>query len=122
MTYTFQDGSGRVIGAALAVHTTLGPGFLEGIYQRALELELTAMGLRFESQLSVPIRYRGELVGVHRLDLLVESSVVVELKAVSAVLDAHLAQLRSYLRATDTRIGLLLNFNAAVLGVRRVVN
>lgn len=122
MGHVFQDCSGRVIGAAVAVHMALGPGFLEGIYQRALEMELAGLGLRLESQLSVPVRYRGQLVGVHRLDLVVEATVVVELKAVSTVLDAHLAQLRSYLRATDTRIGLLLNFNAAVLGVRRVVN
>jgi GxxExxY protein len=120
--HEFEACSGRVIGAALAVHTALGPGFLEGIYGSALELELAAAGLCFESQLRVPIHYRGQLVGVHRLDLLVEGSVVVELKAVSSVLEAHLAQLRSYLKATDTRIGLLLNFSAPVLTVRRVVN
>jgi GxxExxY protein len=119
--HEFEDFSGRVIGAAVAVHMALGPGFLEGIYERALEMELSAANLNFESQLRVPIHYRGQLVGVHRLDLLVEASIVVELKAVSTVLDAHLAQLRSYLKATDTRIGLLLNFNAPVLAVRRVV-
>jgi len=106
----------------VAVHTALGAGFLEGIYQRAFELELHSQGIRFESQLQVPVRYKSHLVGFHRLDLLVEGVLVVELKAVSAVLDAHLAQLRSYLRATDTRVGLLLNFSAPVLVVRRVVN
>jgi GxxExxY protein len=104
------------------VRDVLGAGFVEGIYQRALEAELSARGIPFDRQLQVVVRYRGEVVGFHRLDLLVRGSVVVELKAVSAVLDAHLAQLRSYLRATDCRVGLMLNFGAAVLGVRRVVN
>ena len=79
-------------------------------------------GLRFESQLQVPIRYRAQLVGVARLDVLVEGTIVVELKAVTAVLEAHMMQLRSYLKATNTRVGLLFNFNAPVLAVRRVVN
>jgi GxxExxY protein len=100
----------------------LGSGFLEGIYQRAFEIELWETGLRFESQVQVPVHYRTQLVGIHRLDILIEGVVVVELKAVATVLDAHLAQLRSYLKATDTRIGLLFNFSAPVLGVRRVVN
>lgn len=122
MGHQFEDCSGRVIGAAIAVHAALGPGFLEGIYQRAFEIELCETGLRFESQLQVPVHYRAQLVGVHRLDVLVEGVLVVELKAVATVLDAHMAQLRSYLRATDTRVGLLFNFSAPVLGVRRVVN
>jgi len=111
-----------VIGAAVAVHTALGPGFLEGIYQRAFEIELRETGLRFESQIRVPVHYRTQLVGVHRLDILVEGVLVVELKAVSTVVEAHMAQLRSYLKATDCRIGLVLNFSSPVLGVRRVVN
>jgi GxxExxY protein len=122
MGHRFEDCSGRVIGAAVAVHTALGPGFLESIYQRALEIELDLRDIEFQRQLEVDVRYRGETVGRHRLDLLVEQSVVVELKAVSVILEAHLAQLRSYLKATDTRVGLLLNFSAPVLGVRRVVN
>jgi len=120
--HEFEACSGRVIGAAVAVHSALGPGFLEGVYQRALEMELDAQLIRFERQLKVEVRYRGQVVGVHRLDLLVEDVMVVELKAASAIIDAHLAQLRSYLKATDIRVGLLLNFNAPVLGVRRVVN
>jgi GxxExxY protein len=118
----FEACSGRVIGAAVAVHSALGSGFLEGVYQRALEMELDAQRIRFERQLKVEVRYRGQVVGVHRLDFLVEDVVVVELKAASAIIDAHLAQLRSYLKATDIRVGLLLNFNAPVLGIRRVVN
>jgi GxxExxY protein len=120
--HEFDDCSGRLIGAAVAVHTALGPGFLEGIYQRALETELHAQHIWFERQIEVAVRYRGQVVGLHRLDLVVEGSIVVELKAVSAVTEAHLAQLRSYLKATESRVGLLLNFNTPVLGVRRVVN
>jgi GxxExxY protein len=120
--HEFGDCSGRVIGAAVAVHTVLGPGFLEGVYQQALELELEARHIHFERQVELAVRYKGHLVGVHRLDLIVEASVVIELKAVSAVLEAHMAQLRSYLKAADVRVGLLLNFNTPVLGVRRVVN
>lgn len=122
MGHGFDDCSGRLIGAAVAVHTALGPGFLGGIYQRALEMELHAQHIRFERQVEVAVRYRGQLIGLHRLDLIVEGSIVVELKAVSAVVEAHMAQLRSYLRATDSRVGLLLNFNTPVLGIRRVVN
>ena len=122
MRHVFGDCSGRVIGAALAVHSALGPGFLEGIYQRSLELELGAAQLRFERQVEVPILYNGVVVGLHRLDLVVGGTIVVELKSVSSVVEAHLAQLRSYLRATGLGVGLLLNFNAPILGVRRVVN
>ena len=122
MGHEFEVCSGRLIGAAVAVHSALGPGFLESIYQGALEIELEMRGIDFRRQVEVDVRYRGEVVGRHRLDILVEESVVVELKAVSAVLEAHLAQLRSYLKATDTRVGLLLNFSTPVLGVRRVVN
>lgn len=120
--HCFDDCTGRVIGAALAVHRELGPGFLESIYQRALECELAARGIRFESQVAVHVRFRGEAIGLHRLDLVVDRAVVVELKSVGALLDAHLAQLPSYLRASELRLGLLLNFNASVLGIRRVVN
>jgi GxxExxY protein len=122
MRHEFEDCSGRVIGAAIAVHTALGPGFLESIYQGALEIELELRGIEFQQQAEVHVQYKGEVVGRHRLDLVVEQSVVVELKAVSVVLEAHLAQLRSYLKATDTRAGLLLNFSAPVLGVRRAVS
>jgi GxxExxY protein len=122
MGHAFEDGSGRIVGAAIAVHSALGPGFLESIYQNALEIELDLRGIEFQRQFEVDVRYRGEPVGRHRLDLLVEAAVVVELKAVSVVLEAHLAQLRSYLKATDMSVGLLLNFSGPVLGVRRAVN
>ena len=102
--------TGRIIGAAVTVHRVLGPGFLESIYHRSLERQLDNVGLRYESERDVVVRYDGLQVGEHRLDLWVEGMVVVELKAVSKLTDIHLAQVRSYLRATRSRIGLLLNF------------
>ncbi len=122
MGHVFDECSNRVIGAAVAVHSALGPGFVEGVYQAALEMELSDRGVQCSREVRVPIRYRGREVGLHRLDLIVEGRVVVELKSVSLILDTHLAQLRSYLKASGLRVGLLLNFNAAVLVIKRVVN
>jgi GxxExxY protein len=121
LQHLFEDGSSAVIGAALRVHRALGAGFLEEVYQKALEVELAASGLRFDRQWPVEIRYRGQPIGLHRLDLLVETTIVVELKAVHALLDLHHAQLLSYLRATGLHVGLLLNFNSPVLQIRRIV-
>src|SRR6478736_3707775 len=113
--------TGRIIGAAVTVHRVLGPGFIESIYHRSLERQLTNVGLSYESEFDVAVWYDGLRVGEHRLDLRVEGRIVVELKAVSKLSDAHLAQIRSYLRATRTRIGLLLNFSDVVLRIRRVI-
>ena len=112
--------TGRVLAAAVTVHRTLGPGFLERIYENALILEFEARGIAYERQVTLPISYRGVVVGEHRLDLLVEGRVVVELKAVLAVQDIFYATLRSYLRATEKPVGLLLNFAAATLLPKRV--
>jgi GxxExxY protein len=116
--------SGAVIGASIQVHAVLGPGFLESIYELAMVEELTARGIAFERQVTIPILYRGKLVGEHRLDLLVAGEVVVELKAVSAITEAHVAQTMSYLKAGAFQLGLILNFKSAVLrdGIRRVVS
>lgn len=109
-----------IIGAAIQVHRTLGPGFLESIYQGALEVELRHREILFERQLSVPILYRGVEVGSHRLDLLVADEVVVELKAIKDLDDIHFATVRSYLTATRRTTGLLLNFAHTKLVVKRV--
>ncbi len=113
--------SGRVIAAAIAVHRTLGPGFVEGVYQGALECELGRRGLRHASQVDVMVRYETAIVGRHRLDLLIEPGIIVELKAVGALERIHFAQLRSYLKAAELPFGLLLNFGECRLVVRRVV-
>ncbi len=116
-----EDLTGKIIGAAIAVHRELGPGYLEAIYEEALCVELEAAGLRFERQVPVKISYRSRPVGEHRLDLLVEDTVVVELKAVLAMQDIFYATLRSYLRATGKPVGIILNFAAVTLQTKRVL-
>ncbi|MBI3893588.1 MAG: GxxExxY protein [Candidatus Wallbacteria bacterium] len=113
--------SGRVIAAAIEVHRTLGPGFLESIYENTLCLELGKRGVSFERQFRVPVFYDGRIVGHHELDLFVEATLVVELKAARAIEDAHFAVVRSYLKAVHRRHGLILNFSRPRLDMRRVI-
>ncbi len=121
MGHQFDELSGRVIEAAIAVHRELGPGFLEAIHESALKTSLRHRGIVYESQKEVTVFFEGEEAGVHRLDLVVEGQIVVEIKAVKALEDMHFAQVRSYLKATGLHVGLLLNFNAPTLIVKRVV-
>jgi GxxExxY protein len=113
----------RIIGAAMAVHRELGPGFLESIYAQALRIELTATGLAFEWEKPIDVLYRGARIHGQRVDLVVQGQVVVEVKAVSAIEPIHVAQVVSYLKTTGLRIGLLVNFHERLLkdGIRRVV-
>ena len=120
--HQFEELSNQLIGAAIQVHKELGPGFLEGIYEQAMKVELSESGLGFDSQKEIKVQYSGVEVGVHRLDLIVEEEIIVELKAVKELADIHFAQLRSYLKATGIKVGLLLNFSKPTLEVRRVVN
>jgi GxxExxY protein len=120
MALEHEELTERIIGAAIEVHRTLGPGFLESIYEKALILELRARGLVVEDQLDLAIRYRGEIVGEHVLDLFVERTIVVELKAIKNLEDIHFATVRSYLRAVGREHGLLLNFAKMPLEIRRV--
>jgi GxxExxY protein len=110
----------RIIAAAIRVHKEIGPGFLEIMYEEALAIELASSGITFERQKLLPIFYREHLIGEHRLDLLVEGSVIVELKAISALEDIHFAIVRSYLKASNLTDALLLNFATARLTVKRV--
>lgn len=110
----------RIIGAAIAVHRELGPGFLEIMYEEALAIEFTNSSLSFERQKPLPIFYREHLIGEHRLDILVEGKVVVELKAISDLQNIHYAIIRSYLKAADLDDGLILNFATTRLTVKRV--
>jgi len=117
--------SGSIVDAAMKVHTALGPGLLESVYERCLKHELTKRGFRVESQVWVPVVYDGiEIEGGYKIDLLVEGKIVVELKVVEQLLDVHKAQLLSYLKLLNKRIGLLINFNVVHLrdGIRRLVN
>ena len=112
-----------VIGAAIEVHRALGPGFLEEVYANALAIELRLRGIPFELQKRVRVDYKDHVVGEGRLDFLVGACLVVELKAVQALAAIHTAQVISYLKATGQTLGLLINFNVALLkdGIRRVV-
>ena len=100
----------RIVEAARAVHRTLGPGFLESIYSRALVSELKNRGVPIEREKQIKIWYGTQLVGKHRLDLVVDATVIVELKANRGIVGAHIAQLRSYLQASGKPYGLILNF------------
>ena len=120
--HQFEGLSNKIIGAAIEVHSALGPGFIETIYEEALKVEFSEHNLNFEAQKEIKIEYLGIEVGIHRLDLVVENQIIIELKAVKELTDVHFAQLRSYLKATDLKIGLLLNFSKPTLEIRRVVN
>jgi GxxExxY protein len=114
----------RIIGAAIEVHRTLGPGLLESAYRVCLAEELSLRGLAFKRELPLPVQYRGRtLDSAYRIDFVVEG-VVVEVKAVEQVLAVHRAQVQTYLRLTNLPCGLLLNFNVPVLrdGVTRLVH
>lgn len=117
----FDPLSNRAIGSALKVHCELGPGFLESIYHAALLVQLRRDGMQVDTQKEVVIRYAGVEVGVHRLDLVVDGTLVVELKATDSFDGSHMAQVLSYLKATGLKVGLLLNFGRPRLGVKRVV-
>ena len=112
--------SGKVIEAAVAVHRELGPGFLESIYETALCVEFENMGISYERQKTIPIRFRGSVVGEHRLDLLVEGMLIVELKTVEEFKNIHFSIVRSYLTATCLQDALLLNFATMPLTIKRV--
>ena len=113
----------KTIGAAIAVHRELGPGYIEMIYRKAMCIELEALGLAFEEECSVYVTYRGIQIPGQRVDLIVQGLIVVELKAVTHFDQVHKAQLISYLKTTGLRGGLLINFRVPVLrdGIRRVV-
>ena len=116
----------KVIKAALTVHNELGPGLLESVYQECLRIELEEMGLNVKAEVQVPVIYRGREITQDgfRIDLLIEDTVVVELKSVEEVRPVHKKQLLTYLRLTKKQVGLLINFNESLLkkGIVRVIN
>ena len=113
----------RTIACGITVHRELGPGFKERIYERAFHLELDARGMKFESEKPVDVRYKQWLIPGQRIDLIVEGVVLVELKAVPKLRPIHIAQTLSYLKTTNLRVGLLMNFNSRLFkdGLKRVV-
>ncbi|MCA8992741.1 MAG: GxxExxY protein [Planctomycetaceae bacterium] len=117
--------SGQIVDAAMAVHTALGPGLLESAYQTCLAFELRSRGLHVETEHGLPLVYRGEQMDVgYRVDLLVNSQIIVEVKSVDRLAPIHEAQLLSYLKLADLRLGLLINFNVLRLkdGIKRMAN
>ncbi|MCB9678802.1 MAG: GxxExxY protein [Alphaproteobacteria bacterium] len=118
------DLTDAILSSAFEVHTLLGPGLLESVYERCLATELRERGIHVATQVEVPIRYKGHLIGMDlRLDLVVADAVVVEVKALREVHPVHKAQVLSYLRLAGLSVGLLLNFNTAHLrdGITRLV-
>lgn len=116
----------KIIGVAIDVHRELGPGLLESIYQRCLAIALREAGLNVEEERPVPIYFRGQRISDdgYRLDMLVEDTVILELKSVAALTDVFKKQLLTYLKLTGKPIGLLINFNEVVLknGIKRIIN
>jgi GxxExxY protein len=115
------DLSREIIACAFTVHTTLGPGFLESIYEEALKVELRSRHIPHKEQVSIPVEYRSIPVGAHRLDLVVDGKIIVELKATGGMHDIYLATMLSYLNASKLNVGLILNFGGSKAVVRRVV-
>ena len=117
--------SSKIIGAAIEVHKQLGPGLLESTYETCLAYELKQLGLDVKQQIALPVVYKEvKLDAGYRIDLLIENKVIVEIKSVEALADIHTAQLLTYLKLKDLKLGLLINFNSVrvVDGLKRIVN
>ena len=120
--YRHSELTGKIIGCAMKVHTQLGSGFPEIIYQRCLAIELTKENLAFTKEYEMPVFYDGINVGSRRVDFLVEEKIIVELKALARLEDAHLAQAINYLEAYKLETGLLINFGSKSLEFKRITN
>ncbi len=121
----YNNISESIIGAAIEVHRELGPGLLESVYEACMVKELVKRGLRVQSQVELPVIYKGEVVDKSfRVDLLVENHIIVELKSIDQLLPIHEVQLLTYLRLANEKLGLLINFNVSVLtkGIKRKIN
>ncbi|MEW5989355.1 MAG: GxxExxY protein [Chloroflexota bacterium] len=118
----YPELSYEIMGAIYEVHNALGPGFLEGIYQEALMRELEMRHIPFEREKTVTVTYKGHVVGIHRLDIIVDNKIILELKAVSALNDTFKQQLKSYLKATRLQLGILVNFGSTRVEYTRIVN
>jgi GxxExxY protein len=115
----------KVIGAAIEVHRALGPGLLESAYEECLSMELEALGLKVQRQVPLPVSYKGKTLECgYRLDMVVEASIILELKSIDRIDGIHVAQLLTYLKLSGLRVGYLINFNVSMLknGIKRVVN
>lgn len=120
--YKYKEITEKVIGAAMKVHSALGNGFQEVIYQRALEIEMGYTGIKFRREFEMPIFYKGKEIGLRRVDFLVEDKIMVELKAIIQLENVHLAQAKNYLEAYNVEVGLLINFGSISLQFKRLEN
>ncbi|WP_265429031.1 GxxExxY protein [Chryseobacterium sp. YIM B08800] len=122
---TENELSYKIIGAALEVHKTLGSGLLESAYEAALAYELKELGLKVERQLLFPLKYKNELIdNAYRIDLMIENKIIVEVKSVVEIHPIFYSQVLTYLKLTDIKLGLLINFNTPLIkdGIHRIVN
>lgn len=120
--YKYSELTGKIIGCAMQVHSTLGNGFQEVLYQRALAIEMNIEGISFSREFEMPIYYRDEHIGTRRVDFLVEDNISVEIKAITKLEDIHFAQAINYLEAYNLEIGLLINFGEISLNFKRLTN
>jgi GxxExxY protein len=120
--YKHSEITEKIIGSAMKVHGTLGNGFQEVIYQRALQIEMNDAGLQFEREFNMPVYYKGRNIGERRVDFFVEKNIMVEIKAIVQLENVHLAQAKNYLEAFNMQVGLLINFGSASLQFKRIEN
>jgi len=118
----YEELTRRIIGAAMEVHKSLGNGFQEVVYQRALSIEMNLQGIKHEREKEMPLQYKGFNIGTRRVDFFVENKIMVEIKAIINLEDVHLAQAMNYVEAYNMEIGLLLNFGSKSLQFKRVHN
>ena len=119
--HEFEDLSNEIISTAIEVQSILKSGFIESIYHNAMKKELTLRDIPFETEKTVEVFYKDEKVGEHRIDLIINEEIIVELKCVKEISDAHISQVLSYLSATGIHTGLILNFSKSKIDIRRVV-
>ena len=121
--YPFKDITEKIILCAREIHSNLGPGLLESVYEEALGYEFDLREIKYQRQREIGLRYKGKIIGNHRLDFLVEGEIILEIKASDGISDIYIAQVLTYLRATKKRVGLLINFNVERLkdGLRRLI-
>src|SRR6266496_5373215 len=120
--YKFKEINEKITGSSMKVHSALGNGFQEAIYQRALKIEMDEAGLRFTRELNMSAYYKGKQIGERRVDFFVEEKIMVELKAIIQLENVHLAQAKNYLEAYNMQVGLLINFGSTSLQFKRIEN
>jgi GxxExxY protein len=122
--YPHKEITERIISCAIKIHSVLGPGLLENLYEEAMEIEFKHRGIKYIRQKELEIRYQGQSIGKQRLDYLIEDKVILELKSVESINSIHFAQLLTYLKAENVKVGLLINFNVDRLkhGIKRIIN